>query len=149
MDTYDRQIIQSLAKDGKVSYAELAEQVNLSQSACFRRVQQLLEKGVIERFTIQLNPQAMGNTISAFAQVRVDRRNREQVELFKQMVTEQREVLSCHQLSGNTDFLLHISAKDIAAYTGFIENRLLSLEAVSDVSSSIVLSEIKPYSVSG
>ena len=146
MDEFDRKIIQALMSDSKFSYQQLAERVNLSPSACFRRVHALQDSGVIERFTIQLNSRALGYAVTAFVEVRVNRQDQEQVNQFKSMLNAQREVVSCHQLTGNTDFLLQICTESIEKYTQFIEEELLSLRAVRDVSSSIVLSEIKPYS---
>lgn len=147
MDSFDRKIIQILSKDSKCSYAQLAEHVNLSQSACFRRVQQLQDTGVIAGFTIKIDPVALGNRVSAFAEVSVNRNKQADVEEFKDVVRNSRHIMSAHQLSGTTDFLLHIVAEDIASYTAFLEQAILPLEAVRDVSSSIVLSEVKPYTV--
>ena len=148
MDKFDRKILQLLILDSKISYNELAEQVDLSPSACFRRVQSLQEGGIIERFTIQINPNAMGAPIKTFAEVKVNRQEMEEVQNFKAMVASETAVLSCHQLSGSTDFLLQIATESIEKYTDFIESKLLPLKAVSDVSSSIVLAEVKPYTVS-
>jgi DNA-binding Lrp family transcriptional regulator len=147
MDTYDRKIILMLSKNSKCSYAQLADEVNLSQSACFRRVQHLQDTGVIVGFTIKLDPTALGNSVSAFAEVSVNRNKQTDVEEFKEVVRKSSHIISAHQLSGKTDFLLHIVASDIASYTTFLEQSILPLAAVRDMSSSIVLSEVKSHTI--
>jgi len=147
MDTFDRKIIHALSADSKLSYNQLSDIVDLSPSACFRRVQALQDSGVIKRFTIQLNSGAIGNNVNVFTEVKVNRQNVKEVERFKKVIRDRPEIISCHQLSGHTDFMLQISTRSIDQYVNFIERELLTLPAVNDASSSIVLKEIKPYSV--
>lgn len=145
MDRYDRAILQSLSNDGRISWAQMAERVNLSPSACQRRVQALKERGIIDKFTIRLNEKALGHHVKAFVAVNIERQNVAAAEAFREFVQGEPRVQAGHMLSGDVDYLLEVVAEDLDALGRFIEDELLGLPAVKDASSSIVLKVVKPF----
>ena len=144
MDKFDTGILSVLQRDGRITWSELAGRVNLSASAVQRRVEAMVERGVIRNFTVNLNEAALGHAVKAFVTVRVERQNTELAEDFRRKVREHPQVQACHMLSGSIDFILEVVATDLDAFGKFIDGELLSMPAVKDASSSIVLKIVKP-----
>ncbi len=144
MDRYDTAILLALQADGRTTWSQLAKRVNLSASAVQRRVESLVERGVIENFTVNLNEAALGHNVKAFVTVNIERQDTELAEDFRRRVREHPQVQACHMISGSIDFILEIVASDLNSFGKFIEGELLSLPAVKDASSSIVLKVVKP-----
>ena len=144
MDKYDARILSELQRDGRISWSRLAEKINLSASACQRRVESLIERDVIENFTVNLNEDALGHHVKAFVAVNIDRQNTELAQDFRHRVREHPQVQACHMISGGIDFMLEVVADDLDGFGNFIDGELLSMPAVKDASSSIVLKVVKP-----
>ena len=144
MDRYDAGILSELQKDGRISWSRLAETINLSPSACQRRVESLIERGIIENVTVNLNEDALGHHVKAFVAVNIDRQNTKLAQDFRRRVREHPQVQACHMISGTIDFMLEVVADDLDAFGNFIDGELLSMPAVKDASSSIVLKVVKP-----
>ena len=144
LDRYDRRILSVLQDDGRISWSQLAERISLSASACQRRVEALANDGVIENFTVNLNEAALGHSVKAFVEVNVDRQNTDLAQDFRRKVREHPQVQACHMISGTIDFMLEVVASDLNAFGEFIDGELLSMPAVKDASSSIVLKLVKP-----
>jgi DNA-binding Lrp family transcriptional regulator len=144
LDRFDAKILTILQKDSRISWSRLAEEINLSASACQRRVEALVEQGIIENFTINLNEKALGNRVKAFVAVNVDRQNTKLAQDFRRKVREHPQVQACHMISGTIDFILEVVARDLDAFGNFIDGELLAMPAVKDASSSIVLKLVKP-----
>ncbi len=145
MDKFDQKILNLLLKDGRMSYSQIADRVSLSTSACLRRIKALEQKGIIDGFSVRLNAKAMGQQIKAFITIRVDRHDMTLVEAFTEKIIMYPEVISCYQLTGETDFIAEICTHSVDSYTEFIEEKILSIPVVKDAVSFIVLKEIKPY----
>lgn len=143
LDKIDSRILHELQVDGRISWVELAERVNLSASACQRRVQSLSDRGVIEAISARLNPAALGLEVQAFVSVQVDRQDLARAKKFRTLIQKYPEVISCHMLSGQVDYLLLIVAEDLRSFGRFVEEKILSMPGVKDARSSIVLEEIK------
>jgi Lrp/AsnC family leucine-responsive transcriptional regulator len=144
MDRYDTRILRALQEDGRISWSRLAKRINLSASACQRRVEALIERGIIENFTVNLNETLLGYRVKAFVEVSVDRQNTDLAQDFRHKVLEHPQVQACHMVSGTVDFMLEVVASDLNAFGKFIDGELLSMPAVKDASSSIVLNVVKP-----
>ncbi|MEM7080079.1 MAG: Lrp/AsnC family transcriptional regulator [Pseudomonadota bacterium] len=145
MDRYDQQILQALRDDGRMSWSSLAQHIHLSASACQRRVEQLLQRGVIERFTIKINDAALGHGVKAFVAVNVERNAPDSALDFRNRIADHPMVQSVHMLAGNVDFLLEVLAADIEAFGMFVDTELLTMPGVRDATSSIVLKQIKTH----
>jgi Lrp/AsnC family leucine-responsive transcriptional regulator len=144
MDKYDARILSTLQQDGRISWSRLADKISLSASACQRRVEALVDRGVIENFTVNLNEDALGHHVKAFVAVNIDRQNTNLAQDFRRRVREHPQVQACHMISGGIDFMLEVVAEDLDAFGNFIDGDLLSMPAVKDASSSIVLKVVKP-----
>ncbi len=125
-------------------WSHLARRINLSASACQRRVEALEEEGVIENFTVNLDEKALGHRVKAFVEVSVDRQSTDLAQEFRRKVVEHPQVQACHMVSGTIDFMLEVVAPDLESFGRFIDGELLSMPAVKDASSSIVLNVVKP-----
>lgn len=143
LDRYDVSILSALQTDGRMSWVELGEVVSLSATAAQRRVRALENAGVIAGFTVALDSERLGHAVQAFVSVSIERRAVDLAAEFRNTVTRYPEVQSCYKLTGDVDFLLDIVAADIGSYAQFIELRILSLGAVRDASSAIVLETVK------
>ncbi len=144
MDRFDARILSALQENGRTRWSRLAKKINLSASACQRRVEALVERGIIENFTVNLNEDALGHHVKAFVAVNIDRQNTDLAQDFRRRVKEHPQVQACHMISGSIDFMLEVVADDLDAFGNFIDGELLSLPAVKDASSSIVLKVVKP-----
>jgi len=147
MDNFDRQIVKQLAEDGRLSWIELAERVNLSASAVQRRVQQLQVQGVIKQFTVALDRQKLGHEVRSFVEVKIERSNIALAQEFRDTIRALPQVQSCYKLSGSVDFILDVVAPDLEAYGRFLEQEVLSIPGVKDARSSIILEEVKGFEV--
>lgn len=143
IDDIDRLILHELDLDGRQSWVELGERVNLSASATQRRVQALIDDGVIERISARTNPEALGYEVEAVVSVNVDRQDVRLVKDFRAAVASYPEVLDCYMMTGQVDYLLRVVAADLKSYGRFIEEKILGMPGVKDASSSIVLDRVK------
>ncbi len=143
LDQIDTKILRELQADGRLSWVELAERVNLSATACQRRVQTMFEKGIINRISAQIDPEALGYEVEAYVSVYVDRQDVELAQKFRKAIRDYPEVQTCHMITGQVDYLIRVIAKDLKSYGRFIEEKILRLPGVKDASSSIVLDRIK------
>lgn len=143
LDRTDTRILDLLQRDGRISNAELAERVNLSPSACLRRVQRLEAERVIESYAAVLDPVALGRTLQIFVRVQLERHDRNSVQSFSAMVAGWPEVVACWSLTGDMDYLLHVQVADLAHFNRFLMDELLARADVRDVNSSFVLATVK------
>jgi Lrp/AsnC family transcriptional regulator, leucine-responsive regulatory protein len=147
IDKTDYAILRELQTDSRQSWVELARRVNLSASACQRRVQALCDSGVISGFGIRVNPEALGYEVEAYVAVSVERQDIESAQRFRDAIRRYPEVLTCHMMSGQVDYLLRVVAPDLKSFGRFIEEKILSVPGVKDASSSIVLDPVKSESL--
>jgi Lrp/AsnC family transcriptional regulator, leucine-responsive regulatory protein len=143
LDRTDLRILTVLQRDGRVSNAQLAEQVNLSPSASLRRLQRLEQSGVITGYAAHVDPLAVGLGLQAFVRVQLARHDRDAIALFVERIDSCSEVVACHALTGDMDYLLHVVVEDLDHFSGFLLDRLLNDAGVADVNSSFVLRTVK------
>ncbi len=147
LDRIDRQILNALQSDGRLSNQQLAEKVALSPSPCLRRVNQLESQGVIDRYVAIVNPAAIGVGLLAYVNVKLEKRptniGRFAFEDFRDAVLLWPEVVACYSMTGDLDYLLRVHVKDLDAFSTFVMERLLKHSAVLDVRSSFALERIK------
>lgn len=145
MDRYDKQIIRCLRNDARMSWTKLSEQVNLSASACQRRVEAMVQSGVIRKFTLQLDDKRLGNTVKAFVAVNVERQNTDRAEALKRQLIDHEQVQSAHMVSGGIDFMLEVVCRDLDDLARFLDEEILRIPGVRDATSSIVLRPVKQH----
>ncbi len=143
LDHIDRKILDLLQNVSGINATAIGERIGLSQSACWRRIQRLREEGVIRDHPVILDREKVGLTTMVFAHVKLTSHGRSNLKLFAKEVSDCPEVMDCYVLLGNVDFLLRIVAEDIKAYEQFFFEKLSQLPGIQEVTSSIVLSDIK------
>lgn len=139
----DRLLLRELQKDSRLTMQQLAERVGMSSSACWRRVRNLEESGVIDRYAVIVNPRKAGFTLSSMTVVSLAQHERKNVENFVREVLRHPEVLECFATSGEADYHLRVVAEDMDAYNRFLDDFIFRLPGVSQVRSNIILKEIK------
>lgn len=140
MDALDRKIIGLLENDARISFAALAEHVNLSKTPCWKRVKALEETGIIRGYTARLDPAQLGFGIEAFVQASVEF---ELSEAFEEAVRKHPLILRCHATTGEADYLLHIVAVDMAALDRVLRKEISRLPGVRRTVTSMATREIK------
>ncbi len=143
LDHIDRKILNLLQNISGINATAIGERIGLSQSACWRRIQRMREEGVIRDHPVVLDREKVGLTTMVFAHVKLTSHGRSNLKLFAEEVSNCPEVMDCYVLLGNVDFLLRIVAEDIKAYEQFFFETLSQLPGIQEVTSSIVLSDIK------
>ncbi|HEX7817579.1 Lrp/AsnC family transcriptional regulator [Dyella sp.] len=143
LDRTDLRILGVLQREGRITNADLAERVNLSPSACLRRLQRLEGEGVLNGYTAQVDPQAIGLGLQAFVRVQLAKHETEAVARFASQVNAWDEVVACFALTGDMDYLLHVYVADLQDFSRFLLDRLLNATGVADVNSSFVLRTVK------
>lgn len=146
MDAYDRNILKWLQDDGRMSNVELAERIHLSAPQTLRRVRTLEENGVIRRYAALVSPAAVGLEVTAFVNLSLDREQFRNVREVERNVMAFPEIVECHTISGDFDYLLKVVAADLKSLSLFLTDRLMQVPGVSAVRSMICLEEIKPHS---
>lgn len=139
----DRKLLEILQKDGHLTNLELADRVNLSPSACLRRVRTLENAGVIRRYVAIVDPRKVGLGLMAFVNVKLEKRGRMPTDAFARAVKDWPEVLACHALTGEMDYVLRVQVADLDHFSRFVMDSLLKHPGVLDVRSSFVLEEVK------
>ena len=143
LDRKDRQILDELQRDSRLTMQELGQRVGMSSSACWRRVKSLEEAGVIDRYVAIVNNRKAGFGLSSMVHVSLARHEQENVDRFVREVRRHPEILECFATSGEADFHLRVVVEDIEAYNAFLDDFIFRLPGVSQVRSNIVLKEIK------
>lgn len=143
LDRTDLRLLAVLQSEGRITQAELGERVNLSASACLRRLQRLEASGVIAGYAAQVDPASIGLGLQAFVRVQLVRHEAGAIERFVERVAEWDEVVACHALTGDMDYLLHVYVADLAHFSRFLLDHLLNDAGVADANSSFVLRTVK------
>src|ERR1700739_1763283 len=139
LDRIDRRILRNLLTDGRMTNVELARRGGISAPPCLRRVPALEEAGMIRGYHADLAPEALGYTVTVFAQVGLSSQADADLKAFEQLVATWPEVREAHMLAGETDFLLKIVAPDWDSYQRFLSARLTAAPNVAHVKSALVL----------
>lgn len=139
IDAADRVILQALQEDGRITNLDLAERVNLSPSACLRRVRLLERAGVIEGYSMLVNADALGLGGNVFAEITLDSQKRTDLDEFETAVRAVPEVMECYLVTGDYDYLLRVVARDTADYERIHHEQLTRLPGVARVKTSISL----------
>ncbi|MHB1927684.1 MAG: Lrp/AsnC family transcriptional regulator [Leptospirillum sp.] len=143
LDSYDRQILQELQRDGGLTNQELAGRICLSPSPCLRRVQALEDAGIILKRVALLDAQKLGLELMALIQISMDRHTPERFRGFEENVRRYPEVQECYLITGQeADYLVKVVVRDMVHFQDFLLERLTRIEGVSGVHSSFVLRRV-------
>ena len=145
LDRTDLTLLTELQRAGRQTNAELAERVHLSASACLRRVQRLEREGVIVGYRAEVDPERLGLGLQAFVRVQLEKHDQAAIGHFAENVQDWDEVVACHALTGDMDYLLHVYVRDLEHFSRFLLDRLLNAGGVADANSSFVLRTVKGF----
>ena len=148
LDHYDLRLLDILQREGRISNAELAERLALSPSACLRRLRALEGAGLIVGYAAQLDAEALGYGIEAYVSVNLQLTQRlDPRERFHDLVRAWPEVVSAAIVTGETQYILHVRARDMKHYSEFVLERLYREARALDIRSNIILSKVKRHTV--
>lgn len=142
LDSIDKKLIDALQHNAEAQVAELAAEVGLSQTSCWRRIQRLKEAGVLRASVMLVDRQRVNVGVTVFVSVRTSTHSQEWFDRFRAAVEVIPEVVEFYRMSGDIDYLLRIVVPDIAAYDK-VYKRLIKDTQLSDVSSSFAMEELK------
>ena len=147
MDEVDISILEILQADARISNVELARRVNLSAPATLTRVRRLEEEGLIDAHVTLINRRAAGYDMLCFVSVSLQLHDIEQVTGFREAVGQIPEVLECHHVTGDYDYLLKIVAHNTQDLENFLLRKLTPIPGVARIHTSLVLNEVKSTTV--
>lgn len=143
LDRIDRQILALLQDDGGLSASDLADRLGMTPPPCWRRVKRLKDSGILARQIWHLDPERLGLAVTIFATVKLATHDAAATTAFRTEIRKLPEVLECYVLLGTIDVLLKIVVPEIRYYEEFFYRQLSQLPSVREVTSSVVMSEVK------
>ena len=142
IDNIDRRILRALQRDASISVDVLAETVHLSRNACWRRVKQMEQRGVIRARVTLVDPSSVDLCLSVFVLIRTNAHEPEWLKAFDRAVRDLPEIVGAHRMSGDLDYVLRVRVASVKDYDRFY-HRLISRVPISDISASFVMDDIK------
>jgi Lrp/AsnC family transcriptional regulator, leucine-responsive regulatory protein len=143
LDKLDRKILQVLQQEGRIAMKDLAEKVGLSVTPCIERVKRMERDNVIMGYFARVNPQELGAALLVFVEITLDHKNGSMFEQFRREVQRIPEVLECHLVSGDFDYLIKARIGEMADYRKLLGDILLQLPGAVQSKSYVVMEEIK------
>lgn len=143
LDQTDIKLINLLQEDCKQPIKELAQKLNLSVAPVHERIKKLEKSNIIKRYVAIVDIELINKPLINFCNIRIDRHQSDQFEIFIKAIREMNEVLECYYVSGNSDFLLKIVSSDMNEYQNFILNKLSKLNMISNINSQFVMKHVK------
>lgn len=143
IDRIDRKILRILQDDGRLSNVNLARKVGLSPTACNERVRKLEREGIIERYQARLNPAKLGANLMVFVEITLSRTSPDAFADFSEAVRNTPEILECHLVAGDFDFLIKARVPDMPAYRKLLGETILTMPGVNESRTYVVMEEVK------
>ena len=143
LDALDLKILAALQRDGRLTNAELADEIGLSASPCLRRVRRLEEDGFIRTYRAVLDREAIGLGLTVFVEIKLDRPTRENAQALHEALLAMPEVVNCHVLSGAADCLAEIVVPNVKAFERLVSEKLMALPMIGDIRSNFALKRVK------
>jgi Lrp/AsnC family transcriptional regulator len=142
MDKFDKKILQILQEDCTAPVSEVASQVGLSTTPCWRRIQAMEKSGIIKGRVALADPEKLNVGLTIFVMIKTNQHNPEWLNEFRKVAKDFKEIVEFYRMSGDVDYLLRVVVPDMKAYDAFY-NRLISRASFADISSSFAMEEIK------
>lgn len=139
LDAHDRRILQEIQTDSTIGPAELSNRVHLSISQCSRRLQRLRDAGVIDRSVTVLDRKPLNLGITAILLIKLGNHSPENEQKFLRRIEDMPEITACHYVTGDLDFILQVTTRDLESYDLLLRQRLLPSAQISECRSNIVL----------
>lgn len=143
LDSFSQKILALLQRDARRSVQEISEQVGLSSTPCWRRIKDMEQHGIIQRYTALLDHEKLGLHICAILHVRLNRYDDSAAQTFEQSLTQWPQVVECYRTSGCSDYILKVLSHDVASYDHFLQDQLMKLPSIARVSGDLVLKQVK------
>lgn len=146
-DATDKKLLEYLQTDSKQTNKELSVKLNLSVTAIYERIKKLEREGFIEGFTVLLNKEKINKNFMVFCHVKLVQHTQEHVVSFEREVAKLNEVLECHHISGDYDYLLRVLVADMPAFREFMVKKLTTISHIGSTHSMFVISNVKQTTV--
>ena len=143
LDPIDRKILRLIQTDASLSVQDIADQVGLSANPCWRRIKNMEASGVIERRVALVSAAKLGLGVTVFVTIRTDKHNPEWLASFAQGINAIPEIMECHRMSGDVDYLLKVVVADIPHYDRVYQALIAQVPGLSDVSSTFSMERLK------
>jgi Lrp/AsnC family transcriptional regulator len=143
LDPSDKRLLEALQRDASLSQADLAEIAGMSRSSVWRRIRDFEDSGLIQRHVALVDPKQVGISLQVLLAVAMTEHTDENRHEFERFVASLPEVTECYSVSGERDYVLHVLAPDMDAYTNFLNQQILKHPAVRSASSTFVLKRVK------
>jgi Lrp/AsnC family transcriptional regulator len=142
LDRFDRQILRLISGDASQSLAEIANQVGLTPTPCWKRIRRMEENGVILRRVAVLDPVKVGLPVSVFVEIETADHSSDWLTRFAKVIEQTPEIVDAWRMSGDVDYLLHVVVSDIASYDAFYR-KLIASVPLRNVSSRFSMERLK------
>jgi Lrp/AsnC family transcriptional regulator len=142
-DQTDLQILKILQRDASLSAQDVASQVNLSTTPCWRRINRLEQSGVIRGKVALLDAAKLGMQMVTFVSLSLTRNDEDSLEAFEEQVQQFPEVVECYTVTGTMDYFLKIITRDIQHFESFLRRHLAQLPLIKDLHSNVAVTQIK------
>ncbi|MCB4823037.1 Lrp/AsnC family transcriptional regulator [Roseicella aerolata] len=143
LDPISIRIIERMQENSDIGLAELAEATGTTPSSCWRRLDELRQRGVIRRSVAVVDPQAIGLAVNVFVQVTLEKQTEAALRVFQTRIARRPEVMECYLMSGDADYLLRVVVEDLAQYHRFVVDHLTTIPGVANLRSSFALEQVK------
>jgi len=143
LDILDKSILSHLQSDSKITTKELSVRLGLSATAVYERVRKMERKGIIEAYAVRINKKLVDLGFVVFCQIKLKEHRHEYLVKFEREVIKFKEVLECYNVSGDYDYLLKITVKDMEAYHQFLNDKLTYLDHIGSAHSTFIINEVK------
>ena len=147
LDKFDLAILEALQKDARISLQELGKQVGLTSSPCWNRVKRMEEAGVIEGYSVRVNPEKIGLTETVILHVTLDNHSDEALFQFGQALEAVPEVMEAFLVSGDYDYYIRVAVEGTKGYERFLREKLYKIPGIRNSKSSFVLRRLKESQV--
>ncbi len=143
LDTLDKSIMSHLQNDSKITTKELSAHLGLSATAIYERIRKMERKGIIEAYAVRIDKKLVDLGFVVFCQIKLKEHRHEYLVKFEREVIKFKEVLECYNVSGDYDYLLKITVKDMEAYHQFLNDKLTYLDHIGSAHSTFIINEVK------
>lgn len=143
LDAIDRKILELLQTNSNITNAQLAQEIGLSPAPTLERVKKLEIAGVIRSYHAVVDTASVGLGVSTFVMASLKGHNKENISKFMKAISEIREIVECHHVTGQADFILKIVCTDIPSYQNLMLEKVTNIEVVDNLQSMVILSTFK------
>jgi Lrp/AsnC family leucine-responsive transcriptional regulator len=143
LDKLDRKILDLLQKDGRISMTDLAQKIGLSATPCTERVRRMEREGVITGYYARVDPHALGKSLLVFVEIKLSAKSGDVFDRVKKELMFVPEVMECHLVSGDFDYLVKARLSEMSEYRRLLGNILLKLPSAAESRSYVVMEELK------